>query len=1324
MNDKEKFIAEWKVKFPQEEPPDASLISSVNFMNIRSKISDSESRIKDLKLALKKEQFLLNWLIELEIEISVLGNVGFVSDNSVTLSDTTPIWNEGVTSPDDQKSFVEETRNINPVDPVEEVLATHNEPEIADTHEKDEQQPAIAENGPQEEKEIRPVSPKETVTVNEDSEKLNEHLDADDCSNANEGSFHENRQLNIPLKAQDLNSYSEEADDHEYVNVFDLLGEHTTEVESPTRKGKDKDKRRAGGSWSLYMDEKESTKRNDVEVKEETIYDEIKPVIDDENKTNSEDLPSIKRSGDSRSANVYEEIELPIEDSVDNFEKKSSANDDNVTINLLYEAPTISLAKNQPANVELDEKEDDEAIYVNVRDFSISGRIAPVARIEASDTSDYDSDSGRQEKDDRTHNYRHMTVDEINSLRKWRSDEDLSQFSQDFDDRSCDSDDSLGTGSRGRSSSQRSQGNKLQNDEESVEGNFEADRNKGPNDDDAQDDARSESPVDQEEGEGRSKSLKMRTYLVKNLLESENCYFDCIDMIKKYMKPLQKSTETSQPILTMLDFNKIFLGIEDLHSVHLDLLQQLEQKIDNWGPNQTIGDLLTILMDGFSVYKAYINNYKSSQETLLKCRNANSVFDGIVQKEIKIQSLKDPIKLDALLYKPVDRMTQYSLILNDLLKYTPEDHPDHALVSEATANLFDLFEQVNVNRNDKKAPQRQLLKEGNVVELDDGQRKARTLFLMSDVIICAKLKPSKDAYVCKWYISLSDIQLKPFKESEGSQTVPVTTKADCDRLRATIANIRSEMRRDVMVSTPQSSFEGGSPFARPKIRKRDSTATIPGPRASTRAIEKLKKKLQEQERLLQLIAPSIPLNIYHRSGKTYTLLLGSDNDRMLWKEAIAPRIKRMLSRKQGTIHLSNVEIQQALETSLRVQRLGMRFGAAITSPFFPSLRQDSEEPDNEDGLTGYLYIHVQNGKSFSRTAENYCILDVDSYGHFFRKGKTKAAKGAEPQWDEDFEFDVEAASLLRITCYNNRGRLLGDEISGKVVIDLGKENLADNRCHTFTVILDKQGAITLTISYSQSRQGIKRTRTNASESKVFKVPISTVTRREKFDIPLIVISCIKEIEKRGLDEIGIYRLSGIASEVKSLKTVFDENPQSAALNLAEADINAVAGLVKLYLRELPEPLFTNALYPRFVSGLQISDKEEKELYMIDTFQQLPKPNKLTALYLFEHLRRVSQKESTNKMGINNLSTVFGPTVLRPSVPEADKNHDNLRSGSTFDIGALDVMSQVSVFRFFLGLNSNKTRLPEDDLELWQRLDYQKAAEIQEKLMENAVEYLI
>ena len=61
-------------------------------------------------------------------------------------------------------------------------------------------------------------------------------------------------------------------------------------------------------------------------------------------------------------------------------------------------------------------------------------------------------------------------------------------------------------------------------------------------------------------------------------------------------------------------------------------------------------------------------------------------------------------------------------------------------------------------------------------------------------------------------------------------------------------------------------------------------------------------------------------------------------------------------------------------------------------------------------------------------------------------------------------------------------------------------------------------------------------------------------------------------------------LSGLTNFTHKLPFLID--PQSATLSLADADINAVAGLVKLYFRELPEPLFTNALYPKFVSGIR------------------------------------------------------------------------------------------------------------------------------------------
>ena len=101
-------------------------------------------------------------------------------------------------------------------------------------------------------------------------------------------------------------------------------------------------------------------------------------------------------------------------------------------------------------------------------------------------------------------------------------------------------------------------------------------------------------------------------------------------------------------------------------------------------------------------------------------------------------------------------------------------------------------------------------------------------------------------------------------------------------------------------------------------------------------------------------------------------------------------------------------------------------------------------------------------------------------------------------------------------------------------------------------------------------------------------------------------------------------------------------------------------------------------------------------------------------------------ESVNKMGINNLATVFGPTVLRtPSTFSEKENERSSCNVGTFDIGALDVMSQVGVFRYFLALKNNpRTCLPEDDLELWRRLDKERAKKLEGRLLQTAEEFLI
>lgn len=60
-----------------------------------------------------------------------------------------------------------------------------------------------------------------------------------------------------------------------------------------------------------------------------------------------------------------------------------------------------------------------------------------------------------------------------------------------------------------------------------------------------------------------------------------------------------------------------------------------------------------------------------------------------------------------------------------------------------------------------------------------------------------------------------------------------------------------------------------------------------------------------------------------------------------------------------------------------------------------------------------------------------------------------------------------------------------------------------------------------------------------------------ICRRERSKVPYIVRQCIEEVEKRGIDEVGIYRISGVATDIQALKSVFDtsKNPLVASQSI-------------------------------------------------------------------------------------------------------------------------------------------------------------------------------
>lgn len=91
----------------------------------------------------------------------------------------------------------------------------------------------------------------------------------------------------------------------------------------------------------------------------------------------------------------------------------------------------------------------------------------------------------------------------------------------------------------------------------------------------------------------------------------------------------------------------------------------------------------------------------------------------------------------------------------------------------------------------------------------------------------------------------------------------------------------------------------------------------------------------------------------------------------------------------------------------------------------------------------------------------------------------------------------------------------------------------------------------------------------------------------KQDIPQIVTSCVKAINRLGLHNQGIFRIPGSQLEINQFKEAFEKG-EDPLVTVNPREMNSVAGVLKLYLRELKEPLFPRELYDTFIGSLRVS----------------------------------------------------------------------------------------------------------------------------------------
>ncbi|CAN8010356.1 unnamed protein product [Ixodes pacificus] len=300
------------------------------------------------------------------------------------------------------------------------------------------------------------------------------------------------------------------------------------------------------------------------------------------------------------------------------------------------------------------------------------------------------------------------------------------------------------------------------------------------------------------------------------------------------------------------------------------------------------------------------------------------------------------------------------------------------------------------------------------------------------------------------------------------------------------------------------------------------------------------------------------------------------------------------------------------------------------------------------GFSGLLWLHLLGARGLRGQGPRdlYCVIETDRA----HKARTVVRSGDHSfDWDEVFELDLVDNRTVAFLLYSwdpqSRHKLC---YKGTVQL---LSALREAPAHSLALRLEPRGALYLKLRYRDPRHTFQRSPNYTGG--MFGAPLDALVAREKGPVPLIVQRCVQQVEARGLDIVGIYRLCGSAVRKRMLREAIERSCATGAWKVdlsAEQvpDINVVTSLLKDYLRELPEPLFTKGLFDMLVDGLSVclpDDPDGNAKLMLSILDCLPKVNRCTALFLLDHLKLVSSRSDRNKMGSLALAQCFGPVVV-------------------------------------------------------------------------------
>lgn len=298
-------------------------------------------------------------------------------------------------------------------------------------------------------------------------------------------------------------------------------------------------------------------------------------------------------------------------------------------------------------------------------------------------------------------------------------------------------------------------------------------------------------------------------------------------------------------------------------------------------------------------------------------------------------------------------------------------------------------------------------------------------------------------------------------------------------------------------------------------------------------------------------------------------------------------------------------------------------------------------------FTGKLVVSIYKliGRLSGLDVDCFCTIEID--------GESKATTNMQRikelvDFNESFEIDVQEATVLSFYVHHKRRNKTKLATQSTIHLEniLSEPYMGGDTAIKKKLLLGTTNKVQIRvkIEFTAVETYILRS-PSLRQNGVFGFNLAKTLAKEENTIPLIVRKCVEEIERRGLDLEGIYRISGNARIKRQLRSQFEEN--SLRVDVSDesgVSCHVLAGILKDYLRELPNPLISREMYRHIDDGASFKNKNKSNL-LRELMQKLPYTNRATLIYIMDHLRRVSAECETNKMTNQNLAVCFGPTLM-------------------------------------------------------------------------------